>query len=353
MPETRGAHHLSEERKRKRSKSPQNNDLTFTDAEEVTVANVNNSNTKVLTNRKMVAQVSKLTKKGVAMTKEPKVKPSPKKEQKRKSVTLQKEVSTASLKVRSKPKATRVTQVKFEEDDRHFTMELDPGNTSFGTPEDAESLKDYEDDDDEREVSFKSSNMETENEETSDDEESDSDAENTSEQPSSDEDERGRENYEAESEDYSDDSQSSKKKEIQKLDREMEIKLRELRTMMSGKGMENSVKEIDKMLVLTTARKQGNQFYPKNSNSNANRKLHSNSIAHNDQGIKESNSEATVYKEAVPDKNGDSSSSEDMEIDTSDEMLNLEFMGLNVLSGNASEHACGQSTSGHIDRQLL
>ena len=70
MPETRGAHHLSEERKRKRSKSPQNNDLTFTDAEEVMVANVNNSNTKALTNRKMVAKVSKLTKKGVAMTKE-------------------------------------------------------------------------------------------------------------------------------------------------------------------------------------------------------------------------------------------------------------------------------------------
>ena len=324
MPETRGAHHLLEERKRKRSKSPQNYDSSLTEAEEATVAYVNNSNAKASTSRKTVAKVSKLTKKRDAKTKKTKVKPSPKREQKCKSVTLQKEVPTALLKVRSrsKPKAARDTQVEFEEDDRHFTMELDAGNTSFGTPVDAESLKDYEDYDDKREVSFKSSNVETENEETSDNKESDSDAENTSEheQPSSDEDKRGRENYEVESEDYSDDSQSSKRKKIEKLDREMEIKLRELRTMMSGKGMENSVKEIDKTLALTTVRKQGNQFPLKNSNSNANKKLHLNSIVHNDQYIKESNSEATVYKEAVPDKKRDSSSSEDIEIDTSDEM---------------------------------
>ena len=259
MPETRGAHHLSEERKRKRSKLPQNYDSSLTEAEEAMVAYVNNSNAKASTSRKMMAKVSKLTKKRDAKTKKTKVKPSPKREQKCKSVTLQKEVPTALLKVRSKPKAARDTQVEFEEDDRHFTMELDAGNTSFGTPVDAESLKDYEDYDDEREVSFKSSNVETENEETSDNEESDSDAENTSEheQPSSDEDKRGRENYEVESEDYSDDSQSSKRKKIEKLDREMEIKLRELRTMMSGKGMENSVKEIDKNTCTHNSEKTG------------------------------------------------------------------------------------------------
>ena len=74
-----------------------------------------------------------------------------------------------------------------------------------------------------------------------------------------------------------------------------------------------------------------------------------NSIVHNDQYIKESNSEATVYKEAVPDKKRDSSSSEDIEIDTSDEMINLVFTGLNVLSGNVSEHVHGQSTAGCTD----
>ena len=235
------------------------------------------------------------------------------------------------------------TTVEFNEDGEVIAMSVQPNeNQTSQQNYDPGAEVDYEDDEDQpdNEVSFKNSQSTSRSEQSSSDEE----------------DEGHLEGY------YTDDDDSTpqesqqvsqmvtyeqpKRKTLTEIDREMKVKLQELHSLMAHSGMDESAREIarslrtleqgmhenvngnsNKLSLKAQGQGQTGLIAPKalqvanpkpiNRRKSGNESLHS-------------ESEETIYKDAVQKKNRNSSSS-DEGVNTSDELINLQFNDLNVI----------------------
>ena len=213
-------------------------------------------------------------------------------------------------------------------------MTVDAENDSYVQ---SEEEVDYEDD---QEVSFKEqtsqSELETETKDEADDGEvTDSESENDGEASTS----SGREGQTL--------SQENRKRRIKILDIEMQDRLKEIRELLSQGGLDQSVKEVDKIQVENANRHKSEPGMNFNHNSNRNEVVNKGIIKDRQAGRRphsvgqvnydttRSISDDTIYENAVPMKERRSSSSDEANgTDSSREILSMHFDDMNILDGS-------------------
>ena len=240
--------------------------------------------------------------------------------------------------------------VRFDDGDHIMEMEVNKGDVSYCSSESEE-----DDEEIDHEVSFKESHPSSEDYETSSSEtetRSESESRSTSprenERPSSDveRDDYGRARKKKKVTPKSTPNRSRSEK-LRDLDAEITEKLQELQSLMEEGGLDGSASLIAKQLLpkltKSTSVKEGEQI---NTNSNS---VHVNKGRKIKKGMngrgscspsfnpRDLLSEETIYERAVPSKRGSSSSEDNGLIDTSDEIITVEFNNLNVTSPKVAE----------------
>ena len=197
------------------------------------------------------------------------------------------------------------TRVEFQENNEVVTLSVDQGDNVFPETE-YEEIMDYKDDETEAdpEVSFKevrSNDCTTSEAETSEDETENEDESN--------------ETYSIEEL-----SEVNQRRRMMELNQEMKTRLIELQTMMTKEGLSDLAEEAAKTLKLIEKGMNKNI----NSNQSSQRMVR----VRNPMTVE---SEETIYKMAVPEKERNSSSLEDI-IDTSDELMNVQIEDVRVIN---------------------
>ena len=235
------------------------------------------------------------------------------------------------------------TTVEFTEDNEVITMSIDQGEDDYSEGEQV----DYEDDEEEdHEVSFRDDRHE--NDASSESEDSCGDNDDYPSQSQSTEEGYQLNRGKSSSKPVKNMTEQERQVKMMELNQEMKDKLIKLQNMMKqGGGMDNSVKEAAKVIEYLSEGRNG--YDSSNLNTNRNKKLSSmvkrkvapvgnapkrggvlTGILKQNKSF-ESESEEMIYKEAVQKRDRASSSSEDF-IDTSDELMNLPFEDLQVIT---------------------
>ena len=133
----------------------------------------------------------------------------------------------------------------------------------------------------------------------------------------------------------------------------MKEKIKELHALVVDGGLHGTQTELENTFkVLTTSRPGSSK--PKGNKCNSNAVIKSNKggkSRDNCVSFSPSQSEETIYKYAVQTKNHNGSSSEDFDVNTSDEIINAEFGSLNVISGPFVDDMAGPSGQGETAKR--
>ena len=148
---------------------------------------------------------------------------------------------------------------------------------------------------------------------------------------------------------YDDETVQSRQRRIRELDQEMQEKLKEIQVLMKEGGLTGSARLVEEQINMSSQMDGERTSKGQNKNTNASRNVQScitndlnyrrNSI-NDGKPLNDSNSEETIYKRAVPAKRG-SSSSDDYNVETSDESITAQFENLHVISPKISPKITG------------
>ena len=215
---------------------------------------------------------------------------------------------------------SKAVEVNFDEDGQDFHMTVDVDEDCYGQSEEESD----------REVSFRQSGQ--------------SAAPSSSDESGQESDSESISNDDLDPSNESEKLPLSREERIKQLDEEMKTKIKELHDLVVEGGLQNTTSELGVSFNVpkkVANPQQGNaSFANKNDNASVNRSkvAQPKSIMKNKRtpnGSSPTHSEETIYKDAVPTQfqNRISSSSDDLDIDTSDETINFDFGDLNLMSG--------------------
>ena len=123
------------------------------------------------------------------------------------------------------------------------------------------------------------------------------------------------------------------KERFEEIDREMQAKLMEIQSLMQEGGLYGSMDMVANQMIpqlQQAVKRKSNQG--KNSNVNSSGVIGKKANKGNSLEVGEPNSEETIYNRAVQARQERRSSSDDDQVDTSDELLAVGIEGLNMLS---------------------
>ena len=226
----------------------------------------------------------------------------------------------------SKSKMPRSTSVSFNEGDEFIQMSVQEGEEL-----DYEHEQDNSQIDEDPEVSFRNSQTsevsqsENENEITQLSETSDGESDHG----------EGESTFDEDQDSHSmGDEEPQQQNTLEEIDHKLQMKLMELQTLVKQKGLKGSAKILDGIAgnpQRLTNNKQNRNVSSFKEKTNSMKTMCTND---SEKQVGNSTSEETIYDKALPKRV--SSSSEDAECDTSDEMLQFQFDQLNVLQGSAA-----------------
>ena len=233
----------------------------------------------------------------------------------------------------SKGKALQPVEkpVTFEEDDQIIRMEVDKGDESYCDSESESSGNGEEED---PEVSFKANTSQSsavESEEEEEQSNSSSQSDDRSSRSSSETEESEREQPTMKRQRV---EKKSTEQQMRDIDWEMQTKLLELQELMEDAGLQGSAQLIQNQLLPRVRARNSPMPMPAkncNGNSSTSRKRNHARCQIKKDMLNTSNSEETIYEKAVPETRSNRSLGEGP-IDTSDEMITVEFNNLNVTS---------------------
>ena len=215
------------------------------------------------------------------------------------------------------------------DDDQIFHMEVDQDEDRYG-------CSDQESDED-AEVSFRQSSQTTDGTE---------DSETDDDEPESEE-----LDYESDRNEEENDQMAgvhvpplSRQERIKQLDEEMKVRIHELHALVVDGGLEGAAAEMETSFQTPPHVHQPMPQWGMNFNANSNLNKNGSKVTNKMKTPKYINkqranfslcspSEDTINKDTVKSNNRNSSSSDELGIDTSDETLNEDFDGLKLVSG--------------------
>ena len=224
--------------------------------------------------------------------------------------------------------------VQFEEEGEIFQMAVEGNKDDYGQSEDESD----------REISFQNSQTSQQLQQIdSESNEASTERQESSEESDGEESQLESSAYEQEQSSTRGDDQLARplswEERIQQLDLEMKEKIRELHALVVGTGLKDSAVEMQASFRVAEPDQEIRLGKNRNANSNvtrANRWPESGAKSSFDDKINnlmQSQSEEMIYKRTVESKNRDSMSSDDLEINTRDELIANEFGKLNVSAG--------------------